>query len=434
MKPIPLFGSMNLCHIMGRYNCYEVSSNLERSFAQRAHDDYVWSIVMALDSFETGVIAGPEENQDSTSTRDDILLEFRSERKNESTEGEDPRPSRSTSSPSNVDDDEVVSGRPFSAARIPPLWALSFGACVLIGLATYLLSNRNTEAKSASAAAATGTANITSRPDGLMVVVDEEVRGTTPLKLTLPLGLHSLKVQAGSEERSLPLIIEASTTVSQYIDMSSAVTPQGVGHLEVTSEPAGSRVRIDGTIAGVTPLTLATIAVGSHLVEVGTGEGTVRRNVTIVPGATASIFASMVPPSAGGWVSFEVPFEMQVIEAGRLVGTTSMDRVMLPAGSHQLDLVNAALEFRTTIRVQVVAGAATAAVVPIQNGTLSVNAHPWAEVEVEGRSIGTTPLANITLPIGRHEIVFKHPQFGERRKTVVIAVGAPARVAVDFTE
>ena len=389
---------------------------------------------MSLEYLETGMVAAPEENQDSTSTTDDVLLGFRSERKDKSTKPDDPRPTRSVGWPTDFNDDEVVSRRPFSGARIPPLWALSFGACVLIGLATYLLSNRNSQAKSTSGAAATGTASITSRPDGLVVLVDEEVRGTTPLKLTLPLGVHRLKLQAGKEERSLPLTIEAGATVSQYIEMGSAVTPQDAGRLEITSEPAGSRVTIDRTIAGVTPLTLATIAAGNHLVEVGTGEGTVRRNVTIVPGATASIFTSMVPTSAGGWVSFNVPFEMQVFEAGRLVGTTNIDRVMLPAGSHQLDLVNAALEFRTTIRVQVVAGAATAAVVPIQNGTLSVNAHPWADVEVEGRSIGTTPLANITLPIGPHEIVFKHPQLGERRKTVVIAVGAPARVAVDFTE
>lgn len=372
---------------------------------------------MSFNSFETGVASAPEQNRASASTNDDVLLDFRSERPDRFAEHKEPRPGRYASRPADFDDEEDknVEARPVTGKRIPPPWALALGVCACIGLATYFLSGRNTLASANSGAAQNGTATITSRPDSLMVFVDEEFRGTTPLNLSLPPGPHQLKVQAGREERSLPLVIEGGVTASQHIDMEAEVTPQGVGRLEIVSEPSGARVRIDRANVGVTPLTLTSVAVGNHLVEVGTGEGTVRRNVTLVPGATATIFASMAQSSAAGWVSFNVPFEMQVFEAGRLVGTTSMDRVMLPAGSHQLDLVNAALEFRSTVRVQVLAGAAVTPVVPIENGTLSVNAHPWAEVEVDGRSIGTTPLANVTLPIGRHEIVFKHPNLGERR-------------------
>ena len=34
--------------------------------------------------------------------------------------------------------------------------------------------------------------------------------------------------------------------------------------------------------------------------------------------------------------------------------------------------------------------------------------------------------------IGTHEVVFRHPELGERRETVVIAVGKPARIGVDL--
>jgi serine/threonine-protein kinase len=99
-----------------------------------------------------------------------------------------------------------------------------------------------------------------------------------------------------------------------------------------------------------------------------------------------------------------------------------------------LDLVSTPLEFRTTASVQIAAGKIATAVVAVPNGSLSVNALPWAEVEIDGRPAGTTPLANLSLPIGSHEIVWKNPQLGERRRTVAVTAGAPARVGVDFSQ
>jgi hypothetical protein len=51
---------------------------------------------------------------------------------------------------------------------------------------------------------------------------------------------------------------------------------------------------------------------------------------------------------------------------------------------------------------------------------------------IDGRVVGQTPLANLSLPIGSHEVVFMHPQFGEKRQTVVVTVGGIARVTQDF--
>jgi hypothetical protein len=53
-------------------------------------------------------------------------------------------------------------------------------------------------------------------------------------------------------------------------------------------------------------------------------------------------------------------------------------------------------------------------------------------VFVDGERVGETPIGNLPRRIGTHEIVFRHPELGERRETVVIAVGKPARVGVDL--
>src|SRR5262249_20374527 len=228
-----------------------------------------------------------------------------------------------------------------------------------------------------------------------------------PIRVTLPLGNHTVQIQRDGEERSIPLVVEAGTTVSQYIDFgTTTAAAASTGRLEVTSDQRGSTVRVDGKVAGNTPLTLLNVTVGPHEVIVGIGDAAVKRTVTVLPGATASIVASGVQPTTtAGWVSFQVPFEMQVFEDGRLFGTTKTERVMLPTGSHQFQLVNEALEFRATASVQIIAGKTTNATIAVPSGSLSVNALPWADVEIDGRQVGTTPLANISVPIGSHEIV-----------------------------
>ena len=53
---------------------------------------------------------------------------------------------------------------------------------------------------------------------------------------------------------------------------------------------------------------------------------------------------------------------------------------------------------------------------------------------IDGRDLGQTPIANIAVTVGTHEIVFRHPQFGERRQTVVVTTKEPQRIAVDLTK
>ena len=65
-------------------------------------------------------------------------------------------------------------------------------------------------------------------------------------------------------------------------------------------------------------------------------------------------------------------------------------------------------------------------------GSLAINAVPWAEAFVDGASVGETPIGNIQVPIGAHEIVFRHPQLGERRASVIVTTREIAKVGVDL--
>jgi hypothetical protein len=131
-------------------------------------------------------------------------------------------------------------------------------------------------------------------------------------------------------------------------------------------------------------------------------------------------------------VSVETPFEVQILEGGQVVGSSASERIMVTAGPHVFDLTNAAFGYRATVKVVVRAGRTEPLVVDTPRTAVHVNAQPWAEVLVDGRLLGETPLANLQLPIGVHQFVFRHPEFGERTQSVTVRLDTPNRVTADL--
>lgn len=310
---------------------------------------------------------------------------------------------------------------------------------LLTGVAVaYVLARPRTGAEAVAAAGiSTGTATIDSDPSGADVLIDGVSRGSTPLRLSLPAGTHQMDLRYGGTTRTLQLEIAPDGLTAQYIEFATTSTqPVPVGRLEVSSDPPGARVTVDGAVRGTTPLMLDDIQSGEHEISVVRGAAVVSRRVTVDAGSTATVMASLVgAANAGGWVSILAPIELQVFDEGdRLVGTTNADRLMLPAGNHELVVSSSEYRFRTSVSVRIVPGQTASHTVTLPSGSLSVNALPWAEVFVDGAYAGVTPLANLALPIGRHEITWRHPDHGERRQVVPILAESPTRVGVDFTQ
>jgi hypothetical protein len=137
------------------------------------------------------------------------------------------------------------------------------------------------------------------------------------------------------------------------------------------------------------------------------------------------------PGSRVGGLRIAAPIDLQVLEDGRVIGSTS-GPMAVADGAHTLDLVNDTLGFRFRQSVQVRPGQMTTVNIAVPNGRISVNAAPWAEVWIDGNAAGQTPLANLSLPIGQHEIVFRHPQFGEQKQTVSVKAEGLTRVSAVF--
>jgi hypothetical protein len=283
--------------------------------------------------------------------------------------------------------------------------------------------------------ASTGTAIFNSVPEGASITIDGVSRGNTPVQVSLAPGTYTVQIVSGSATKTLPITVQAGAVSSQYVEFAAAPAPQG-GRLEIGSDPSGANVRIDGVLKGVTPLTLNDVAPGQHRVTISRGENAVNRVVNVVDGATATIVVSTNgPPAAaasGGWLTVQTPVEMEIFEDGRLLGSTRTDRLMLPVGSHRLEIENPNLEFSTTRTVEIAAGRTVSVALTLPTGTLALNALPWANVSLNGILIGTTPLGDLSVPIGYHEVVFRHPQFGERRQSVIVKAKTPTRIGIDL--
>ena len=154
----------------------------------------------------------------------------------------------------------------------------------------------------------------------------------------------------------------------------------------------------------------------------------------IPPVGTGSIPSAPSTMAATGSLSVSAPFPLQVFLNGQLAGSTATGSISikLPVGSPEVEFVNTDLGYRSIRRVAVQASRTVRVQVRAPLGLLNINASPWAEVYIDDRLIGQTPIGNFRVPIGRREVTFRHPQLGERRVSAVVTLKQPARVAVDM--
>jgi hypothetical protein len=315
--------------------------------------------------------------------------------------------------------------------RIP----LVLAAVAVVGATAYLL--RNWRALNVEAASATLT--IESMPGGAEVFAGGVSQGRTPLTLSVAPGEHTFELLLDGRRKPLMAVARAGAAVVHHIEFEVGPEPSKKASLTVKTDPAKLRVLVDGVARGVSPLTINDVNAGTHEVQVlGTG-GTLKRKVEIAAGESASVIISTPPrpstsPSspAAGWLSVSSPVTLQVTEGKEIVGTTASAKIMLPAGKHALVLSSEAIGFSERRTVHVSAGSTAKLSVELPNAPLSINALPWADVWIDGVRVGETPIGNRFVRLGTHEIVFRHPEFGERRQTVNVTLSSPARVSVDM--
>ena len=142
----------------------------------------------------------------------------------------------------------------------------------------------------------------------------------------------------------------------------------------------------------------------------------------VLQAGAASVLAPEIE-DAPGWVEISSEVPVEIFADGERLGTTEDGRLSLPAGIHQVEVANDRLGFRDTVELEIEAGELATHSVVLPFGYLRVDGPPGADVWIEGRLVGQTPLRDTPTPIGTREVVVRHPEAGERRELVVIGTG-----------
>jgi serine/threonine-protein kinase len=250
----------------------------------------------------------------------------------------------------------------------------------------------------------------------------------TPVTIGLCIGLAGIATagvfyfQLGRQQAS----------ASRQVARPAASVVETHGTVSMNSRPEGARVLVDGKLHGATPLTLS-LPRGTHDIELQNGTASHKVPLTIAGGETISQVVDLAPVEKG-FVAFRSPLNLRVSEGGKVLGTTSAGKLSLSAGRHELELASPTLDFRTRMTVYITPGQTAGLAVDVPQGTVSINALPWADVFLDGRPVGITPLANLRVPIGSHEIVWRHPTLGERKRVVNVTAKTPVRVGMDLRQ
>jgi hypothetical protein len=146
-----------------------------------------------------------------------------------------------------------------------------------------------------------GSMNVTTIPDGVSVVVNSAYKGMTPLNISgLNPGIYNVTLSRfGYAKLSIPVTVQ-SGSVSEVKATLVALT----GSLFINTTPPGVPLTLDGNAAGISPVTLPNITMGSHMLNVSK-EGFVSQSIPVTITADQMTTVNVVLlPSVNGLAGF----------------------------------------------------------------------------------------------------------------------------------
>jgi hypothetical protein len=224
--------------------------------------------------------------------------------------------------------------------------------------------------------------------------------------------------------RTVPAVTQADLTPFE----SAPGSKKRTGRLVVTSTSGVAQVFVDGKPRGVTPLTLDGLPTGKHTVMLQNPSGSVEQTVTVGAGETAQLDQTIFP----GWVSIVAPVDLTISEGTRSLRLDDRSQVMLSPGPHELLLANRALGYQETRHVDVRPGETTQLSIAPPSSKATFTATAPAEVWLDGKSVGQTPLIDLPVAIGTHHVRMKSG--AAERQFTVTATMTPLAFNADFSQ
>jgi len=328
--------------------------------------------------------------------------------------------------------------------------------------------------------------------DGVQVYVDGSQRcDASPCQVTdLPRGVHFVKVAAAGYTTTAPKAVKINAGEESAENVELARGSEGSG-LKVIAEGAGLKLSVDGKDYGPLPQELKDLSPGEHIVKIDGGEryesmekrvtveadklmtlepklkvkkglatikagtnadgakvllvsGSERRPVPSLPlrvDITSDKPYSIVATKKG-FSDFKQNIEFEDGQAERtfvveLGGSSSAPEAMpepdskpeTPSTSHHTSSTPTPTPAATPKPTPAAVEKPSAG---SGKGLLNINSIPVSNVILDGKPLGATPKANISVSVGPHTVIFVHPEHGRKAKSVVIEAGKTATAVVRF--
>jgi len=348
----------------------------------------------------------------------------------EHTAGDPGAPPRATASARSIPSPRPapVAGKSGLSGRRHPRWrtvAIAASVLLLVALAAVVAPIAWTRVMGGGLP--TGQLAVESAPPGAEVMLDGKAVGRSPVALEAAAGQHHVEVRMGGSSRSEWVSVPEDGRLVHKVSLPEASVQ---GSLEITTDPPGGEVWLDGSKRGKSPARIDGLTPGPHRIAASGPFGQVEdQEVVVVGGAVTPVTVPTV-----GWLRIRSSYTLEVSERGRVFGQTSGQALMVPAGRHHFDLVNTSLALKVRQFVEVPAGKVVTVPFEAPMGMMNLTSDEPAEVWLDGRLIGQTPLTTLPATLGSHEVVFRHPRLGDVSYTVNVTLAAPVRLTVTFNK
>lgn len=265
-----------------------------------------------------------------------------------------------------------------------------------------------------------GTLQIETKPKTAKVSMDGTLLGTTPLSTSVTPGKHSFKFE-----------LEGYLTQSTEVSVSQEpkrifVELQPSADLLVSGTPVNSKIFIDGSLKGFSPLNIEDLTVGEHRITIeATGFEILNEKVSLKKGEN---FFNYLLKKRSFPVSFKSsPVGSMLFLDGKFIDFTPL-RVPIDYGVHEFKLKKDNLEWMCKVKIS-------------ESKDFFVNLNKSSTLILNSKQentfvdLGNGPLrlpVIINLPEGAYKLTFANPNFPNRTRYVMLEGGKIRRMDVDM--
>ena len=295
-----------------------------------------------------------------------------------------------------------------------------------------------------------GTIGVASTPGGAELYIDGTYHGLTPtqsgsfLTQQVLAGQHTVTVQMVGYN---PYSTKVDVASGQRKDVTATLqSAQPAGAIQVTTNPAGATVTLDGLNPRTAPYTYSNVAPGPHtLMATLDGYEPLSQSVVVTSGATAqaTLTLARVPTSVGSLHVTTSPAGADIYLDGVYRGPTPITIGNLAPGNHNVILRLAGYQ-EYTVTTTVVAGQTTElpvtlAALPPTVGSMDVVSYPaGASVFLDGSYRGqTSPYDALDIPNlapGDHALVLSLEGYYNYVTSVTVTAGKSTNVVATLTD